>query len=131
MMRLRRWTAVAAVLGVLLHALALVRHHGIMLDAQLLEQALASGVSFCLGDADTASSHAGLPGIPKPSDAQSGCPICTGHAPAVALVASDFLTVPLRFAMPARWHEPERIVLASPHAVCPLPRGPPASALSA
>lgn len=127
-MRKRTWTVIVALLGVLLHAGVLVRHHGIVLGAHLLEQALASDPSFCRSDG---APSAGLPGVPKPSDAQSDCPVCAGQAPAYALVASDHLTVPLRFAVMARWCEPERINPALRHAVCPPPRGPPASALSA
>jgi len=129
-MRVRTWTAIVALLGVLLHAGALVCHHGIVLSTLLLEQALASDASFCRGGADPAS-PTGLPGSPKPSDAQSSCPVCAGQAPAFALAATDLPTVPLRFAVMARWCEPERINPALRHAVCPPPRGPPASALSA
>jgi hypothetical protein len=130
-MRVRTWIALVAVLGVLVHAGALVRHHGIMLGTHLLEQALAGDTSFCRGDAD-AGSHAGFPGLPKPSDAQSGCPACTGQAPTCAVTATpDHLMVPLRFAVMARWCEPERLNPALRHAVCPPPRGPPALALTA
>jgi hypothetical protein len=129
-MRLRSWTAVVAILGVLLHAGALVRHHGNMQGTHLLAQALAVDPSFCLGDPD-APWPANLPGVPKPSDGQSGCPICAGQAPAFALGASDHPTVPLRFAVMARWCEPERVNPALRHAVCPPPRGPPVAALSA
>ena len=40
-MRSRRWIALVALLGVLLHAGAIVRHHGVMLGATLQYQALA------------------------------------------------------------------------------------------
>lgn len=129
-MRVRTWTALIALLGVLLHASALVRHHGIMLGSLLFEQALASGASFCRGDAN-AGSPGGPPGLPKPADSQSGCPICTGQSPTCAVVALEHLTVPLRFAVMARWSEPERVNPALRHAVCPPPRGPPALALLA
>ena len=130
-MLVRTWIALVTVLGVLLHAGALVRHHGIMLGTHLLEQALATDPTFCRGDAD-AGSNVGLPGLPKPSDAQSGCPVCTGQAPACTVAtAQEHLIVPLRFAVMARWCEPERLNPALRHAVCPPPRGPPASALTA
>jgi hypothetical protein len=108
-----------------MHAGALVRHHGVVLGAHLLEQALASHPSFCRGDGASSAD------LPRPSDAQSGCPVCAGQAPAFALVVSAYPTVPLRFAVMARWCEPERSNPALRHAVCPPPRGPPASALSA
>jgi hypothetical protein len=129
-MRVRTWTALVAVLGLLLHAEALARHRGIMLATHLLKQALASDASFCQGDAN-AWSPRGAPGKPKPADSQSGCPVCTGQAPTCAVVAFEHLTIPLHFAVMARWSEPERINPALRHAVCPPPRGPPASALPA
>jgi hypothetical protein len=132
-MRLRAWATIVAVLGVLLHAGMLVRHHGLVLSAHLLEQVLASNLAtFCHGGADAASRSPGsLPDIPKPSDAQSGCPVCSGQAPAFALVAPDYLEAPARFAAATSWTEPERANPALRRAVCPPARGPPASALSA
>jgi hypothetical protein len=127
-MRVRTWTVIVALVGVLLHAGALVRHHGVVLGAHLLEQALASHPSFCRTDGATS---AGLPGVPRPPDTQADCPVCAGQAPAFAVVASEHPTVPLRFAAMARWCEPERVNPALRHAVCPPPRAPPASALSA
>jgi hypothetical protein len=129
-MRVRTWIALVTVLGVLLHAGALVRHHGILLGAHLLEQALASDTTFCRGDMDPGS-DAGIPGLPRPSDAQSGCPVCTGNASACAVPAPAHVVVPLRFAVMARWCEPERRNPALRHAVCPPSRGPPAAVLTA
>jgi hypothetical protein len=129
-MRVRTWTALITLLGVLLHAGALVRHHGIMLGTHLLEQALTSDSSFCRGDPG-GGSPAGFPGLPKPTDTQSGCPVCTGQAPTCAVTAAEHLIVAVRFAVMARWSEPERVNPALRHAVCPPPRGPPASVLPA
>jgi hypothetical protein len=128
-MRLRKWTAIVALLGVLLHAGTLVRHHGIMLSAQLLEQALASGLAaICHGDESAASdARAGLPGGPNPSKSPGDCPVCAGHAPVFAVAAPDRLATPVRFAVMARWCEPERTHPALRHAVCPPARGPPLS----
>jgi DUF2946 family protein len=132
-MRLRAWATIVAVLGVLLHVGALVRHHGVVLSGHLLEQVLAADLAtFCHGGADVASgSPAGLPETPKPSDAQSGCPVCSGQAPAFALVAPAYLEARERFAVTTGWTEPERSNPTLRHAVCPPARGPPASALSA
>lgn len=119
-------------LGVLLHAGLLVRHHGAMLQAHLQYQALAADLAaaFCHGGTQegTARSPGDLPGVPKPSNPQGDCPACCGQATALALLAPDGLTVPVRFAALARWIEPERTNPALRHAVCPPPRGPPASA---
>jgi hypothetical protein len=128
-MRLRRWTTIVALIGVLLHAGALVRHHGIMLGANLLEQAFADPAAICFGGQDSTSrSSVGHPAAPKPSEAHSECPVCAGQAPVFALAAPDATDVPVRFAVMARWFEPERANPALRHAVCPPPRGPPASA---
>jgi hypothetical protein len=130
--RLQTVALVAAMLGVLFHAGAFVRHHGIVLGTHLLEQMLASDLTFCHGGSDAGSrTPAGLPDIPKPSDAQSGCPVCSGLAPAVVLIAPSDLITPVRFAVMARWFEPERANPALRHAVCPPSRGPPASAFVA
>ena len=58
-MRSRRWIAVVALLGVLLHAGALVRHHATMLGATLDHQAL-------LADLGRICHSAGTPTIPGP-----------------------------------------------------------------
>jgi hypothetical protein len=108
-MRLRQWISVVAMLGVLLHAAALVRHYGVMLAAHLQYQALVSDLSsICQGVAtDVGNASADLPHVPKPSDAQNGCPICSGQTPASAVVAA----APIRF-----------------HQSWPPARGPPPSA---
>jgi hypothetical protein len=131
-MRLRRWTALIALFGVLLHAGALVRHHGVMLGALLQEQAQRADLAFiCHGGEDTSAPARGdLPGNPKPSSAKGDCPVCGGQVPAVAVVAPRGLDDPVRFAAMAHWCEPERANPALRHAVCPPPRGPPASSLS-
>ncbi len=129
---MRTWAAIVALLSLLVHAGALVRQHGLVRGEHLLEQALSSGAIFCHGgQASTSQQPVHLPGNPKPSGTQNGCPICSGHAPAFALAAPEHLMLPVRFAVMARWCEPERVNPALRHAVCPPPRGPPAQALPA
>ncbi|KAB2919799.1 MAG: hypothetical protein F9K29_04210 [Hyphomicrobiaceae bacterium] len=87
-MRLRRWISVLAVLGVLLHAGALVHHSAAMLGAALQHSALLSDLALsCHGRGGEAFEVVDLPWIPKPSDAQNGCPICSGLVSAVALAS--------------------------------------------
>src|SRR5262245_61076960 len=128
-MRLRRWTTFVAMLSVLLHATALVRHHGVMLGVHLEYQALVAGLTaICHGDPDAAaSSPAGLPTVPNPSDAQRDCPICSSQAPAFAVAAPQSLEAPVRLAAKADWSEPARLLRTLPHPVCPPARGPPAA----
>ena len=70
-----------AALAVLLHGGALVRHHGIMLGALLEHAALTTDLAaFCHSGAATDASKLGeLPSIPRPTDAQHGCPMCSGQ----------------------------------------------------
>ena len=129
-MRPRRWIGVLAMLGVLLHAGALVRHHGVMLGALLQYEALVSDLAaVCHGGADSASrSLADLPSIPKPSEAQNGCPVCSGQSPAYVVVAPEPLAVAAHDPAPASWHFLAISPAAHLHAVCPPARGPPALA---
>lgn len=127
-MRLRRWVSLIAVLGVLLHAGALVRHNGVMLAAAGVHAALTSDLlAICHGGVDAASNTlADLPSIPKPTNATSGCPLCSGPASAFALAAPashEFrvATAPLVYGRPLQPSLSPR-----GHAVCPPARAPPA-----
>ena len=128
-MRVRRWISVLAALGVLVHAGAIVRHNAAMAGAALQYQALLTGLAqICHGGASaTANALAPeeLPYVPRPSDAENGCPICSGLAPAVALTGPestvDFAHLPAAAAVPG-----ETGGLAGVgYAVCPPARGPP------
>jgi hypothetical protein len=128
-MRLRGWISVFAMLGVLLHAGALVRHHGVMLGAVLQYHALVSDLAeFCHGADDASRSPADLPSIPKPSDAKNGCPICSGQSPAFAVIAPAPLDVPAPATPGIYWHFPAYSFATHHHPVCPPARGPPALA---
>lgn len=129
-MRARRWISVLAALGVLLHAGAIVRHNAIMTGAALQYQALLIGLTqHCHGGAAGGALVSGdLPYLPRPSDADHGCPICSGLAQAVALIGPepvvDFRQVPA--AIVQAGETSGRLGLG--HAVCPPARGPPAVA---
>ena len=126
-MRSRKWISVLAVLGVLLHAGALVRHNAAMASAALEHQALlASLTQICHGGGgggtlDTSE----LPYVPRPNDAQNGCPICSGLASAIALAApSAGLTLVLAPAAPDFAVEVHRAPGAA-YYLHPPARGPP------
>ena len=128
-MRLRGWISVFAMLGVLLHAGALVRHHGVMLGAVLQYHALVSDLAeFCHGADSASRSPADLPSIPKPSDAKNGCPICSGQSPAFAVFAPAPLDFPFQRPQRLCWHFPAYSFATHHHPVCPPARGPPALA---
>jgi hypothetical protein len=113
-------------LGVLLHAAALIRHHGVMLNAHLDYQVLVAGLTaICHGDPDVASSPADLPGPPSPPNAQKDCPVCSGQAPTLAVAPLRSLEEPIRLAASSDWSEFAETPRALPHPVCPPARGPP------
>ncbi len=91
---LRRVAAVLALFGVLLHAGASVRHQSVMLDAQRQHQALVTDL-HALCNPGSGVDQASVPYVPRPSDAQSGCPICSGLASAIALATPSFVLAPV------------------------------------
>jgi hypothetical protein len=87
-MQHRRWISIVALLGVLLHASVLVRHNAVMLGALLLHDTLVSDLrQMCHGGRAVTGDDGALPSVPRPSDAQNGCPICSGLASAFAIAA--------------------------------------------
>lgn len=126
-MRVRRWISVLAALGVLVHAGAIVRHNVAMAGAALQYQALLTGLTqLCHGGATAnALTPEDLPYVPRPSDTQNGCPICSGLAPAVALTGPEPV---VGFAQ-----LPDAVLYSGEasgragvgYAVCPPARGPP------
>ena len=126
-MLLRWWISLLAVLGVLLHAGALVRHNAVMAGAHLQHQALVADLQvICHSGGPGAAGPADLPQIPRPFDAEKGCPLCSGVASAVALTGPD--PVCLGAELHSSPFEPP-VFVASLHAVpgrlLPPARGPP------
>lgn len=117
-----------AALAVLLHGGALVRHNGVMLGALLEHAALTANLTaLCQsGTATDASKLGELPSIPKPTDAQHGCPVCSGQCPVFALDA-PVAPAPVALAVACRWQAPPLVSLtpAATHPVCPPARAPP------
>jgi hypothetical protein len=114
-------------LAVLLHGGAIVRHNGVMLGALLDHAALTADLAaLCQSGAATDASTVGdLPSIPKPTDAQHGCPVCSGQCPLFAFAAPE-PAAPVAIAVACQWQAPAPAVLVpASHSVCPPARAPP------
>lgn len=128
-MRSRKWISILALLGVLLHAGAIVRHNAAMTGANLQYQTLLTDLAqLCHGSGAGAVAAADLPYVPKPTDAQNGCPICSGLNPVVALAVPELAVVALSPSVSIAFHSETHRVPGSGYAVCPPARGPPAVA---
>lgn len=100
-MRLRATITVLALLGVLVHALAVVRHSTVvMLAAATVAEITATGPAadsleaapICHASQNGASQDgANAPSGPMPSGSKLSCPICLGLASAVALAPAAVL----------------------------------------
>jgi hypothetical protein len=106
---LRRMISFVVLAGVLLHAHALVRHNGVMLDAHLQRSALIAGLLIiCHPSGSGTIDAASLPDIPQPTDAQNNCPICSNLGTAWVLPAHNPVPAHIAFhpaeisALPAR-----------------------------
>lgn len=96
---LRRLMSFVVLLGVLLHAQAVVRHNAIMIDAHLQRADLIKDLLLIChpngtGTVDTAN----LPDVPHPTDAQNNCPLCSGLGVAVGLPPPDLVPYYVAFA---------------------------------
>lgn len=123
---LRRAVSYLVVLGVLLHAAALVRHNAVMLEAHSLRAALVADLMvLCHPSGSNSVDPANLPDVPLPTDAQNGCPVCSGLAFALALPTPDLTPYFVAFDPPRL----RPVIVAThrplPRAVLPPSRGPP------
>jgi hypothetical protein len=123
---LRRAVSYLVVLGVLLHAAALVRHNAVMLEAHSLRASLITDLMVICHPSGTNSVDAAqLPDVPLPTDAQNGCPVCSGLAFALALPTPDLTPHFVAFDPPRL----RPVIVAAhrplPRAVLPPTRGPP------
>jgi hypothetical protein len=123
---LRRLISFVVLLGVLLHAHAVVRHNGVMLDAHLQRVELIKDLLLIChpsgtGTVDTAS----LPDVPRPTDAQNNCPLCSGLGPAIVLLPPDL--VPYYVAFVPKQPSPPPALRGTEllRAFIPPARGPP------
>jgi hypothetical protein len=86
-MRPRTFVYVLAILAVLAHAGALVRHDLFMVAAALEYQSLrADLVASCHGIAGPEDSSAQLPNLPQPAHSHDACAICLGLVSAAAVI---------------------------------------------
>ena len=126
---LRRLISFVVLLGLLMHAHASVRHNGVMLDAHLQRASLiADLVLICHGGGTGTVDPASLPDVPRPTDAQNDCPICSGLAHALALPPPAF--VPTYLVFQAKQPLPLPVIrgVELARAFIPPARGPPSIA---
>jgi len=128
-MLLRKWVGLLAMLGVLLHAGAVARHHVVMLDAHLQHQRLVSDLQrICHSNGLGTATDESLPDVPRPSDAQNNCPICCGLTTAVAVMAPDAAPWLVLIAPPSPQSVARVAFVGQSPAIRPPVRGPPALA---
>lgn len=131
----RKCVSVLAVLGVLLHAIAVVRHHAVMLAAPTIAGdsgpisddllRLTKDLSFiCHVSADgiAAAAPADDSGT---RDGRQTCPICAGLASPFAVAAKDMpaLAIPAPLRITVSGHADERLTVQ--RRIRPPSRGPP------
>lgn len=127
-MHRQRWISILALIGVLLHAGALVRHNAVMTGAALQYGTLLADLAQLCHGGTTDTTSADLPYVPRPSDAQNGCPLCSGLAPVVALAAPELAVIVRQHASAAVFYPDTRTAPERSRAVHPPARGPPALA---
>ena len=123
---LRRLVGYLLVLGVLVHSAALVRHNAVMLDAHLLRASLIADLHVLCNPRGTSSvDPASLGDVPVPTDAQNGCPVCSGLAFALALPTRDLTPHFIAFDPPRLRPAIVAAQRPLPRALLPPSRGPP------
>jgi hypothetical protein len=126
-MRASKWTAVLAVLGVLVHAGAAAYHSASLAGATFQYLALRADLAVLChgGSSSNAPADRELPLIPRPADGGNGCQVCCALGAAVALPAAEGakLPAPPPAASPA-FITADRTTPFH-HAACPPARGPP------
>lgn len=91
--RLRSLISLFAVISMLVHAAAIVRHHAVMVRADLQYHSLLADLGHMCGPGAQSQSD-DAPSIPRPSSAEFGCPVCAGLVPLFALDAERCHLVP-------------------------------------
>lgn len=126
---LRRLISFVVLLGVLLHAHAIVRHNGTMLDAHLQRASLiADLVLICHPSGTGTVDIASLPDVPRPTDAQNNCPVCSGLGPVAALPPPDLEPYYIAFFSAQPSPPPAVHGIEVLRAFIPPARGPPQTA---
>lgn len=127
-MLLRRTIGLLAIIAVLVHAAAVVRHSLAMAAPLSSEQALVADLGvICHSDLSGDGVAADTPPAGPAQSPASKCPICAGLTAAFVLAGSPAHLLPPARGPPLRLPPlPEIIVSASATALLPPVRGPPA-----
>lgn len=127
-MRSRTWICLMALIGVLLHAGALARHNGVMVSAQMQHQALVADLHQLCNPAAGPVDPASLPSVPRPSDAQNGCPVCSGLAAPLIVPAPHMVALRASLGQPDHPAPIAAVLSELPRSLHPPARGPPSLA---
>jgi hypothetical protein len=123
---LRRLATVAALMGVLLHAYALVRHAPMEVAAKLQHTGLVSSLAtICHNSGD--SGRFEIPYVPLPATGQK-CPECVGVAGTLAIEPPGVVVAKQVEAQTIRMRRFADVVVERSAGRQPPPRGPPAIA---
>lgn len=124
-MRTRRLIGIVALLSVLLHAVAIARHNGLMLSALLQHQGLVADLkAICHGAGTPIKTE--LPYIPGPAGVDYDCPVCSGLVNAFALAATEQSAVPRPLPEVQDLSGLRRVIPRAERQALPPARGPPA-----
>lgn len=127
---MRKTVAVIALLGVLVHAAALARHHGKMLGMWLEHQDLvAAMLVICHGGGGVGKTDAANLDLPAPpSDQTADCPLCMGAVATAAVLVAPFDFVAPVASGSERIAQVSVIITPRLRAAWPPTRGPPTMA---
>ena len=126
-MRRHRWIALVAIVGVLVHAVAIVRHHAAMTAVPSADRSLLAdlAVAICHGASGrTALAGKELPGPPRNDSLD--CPLCMGVPAAFVCPSPASFIVPADAVGLASWHWSEQTI-AQIFRLHAFARGPPQS----
>jgi hypothetical protein len=132
----RRIVAILAVVGMLLHAFALVRHATVMMAHEFADASAVSGTSSpalqaleadlkALCHIERNAARAQSDGGTAPVSGKSSCPICTGLCAAVALTTPDIQFVSPASPPVAEFELPRDQRVEQHKRIRPPGRGPP------
>jgi len=130
MQRFRYIVSLVAVLGVLAHAMLLVRHNGSMVQSRLQHHALSAALDvICYGSGGNGLiSGSERASLPHPSNGETECPICMGMGVTAAVLATCDLPHHAPDIRSARIVVVGKTISQRLVAVRPPTRGPPSHA---
>lgn len=127
-MRSRAWISLFALIGVLLHAGAAARHNAIMVTAHQQHQSLVAAMHELCNPLGGPIDQASLPSIPRPSDAQNGCPICSGLAASILVPTPAMVVLRSSLGLPEHAAPVAAVLIEQARTLHPPARGPPSQA---